>query len=304
MSCFDESSGTADCVPSVGLMDGTVFREALLAMKGEPTFAHEAAQIEDYMQQRAVTGINGNVGWQDADAPHGSEFNWDTTGQEEVAIWGAHFKATSSDRAPCQFGSLNDRAVDAILAYDPWSATWAYHGSAAGWGDFSNNGKWMVEGGWEREGGHHRAGLNAIPLIERFRAHPDDIFLLEVAMGGMTDTGVLSNIDSDGAASMGYHCYPSCRSTILTRATTALGFLARPSTSERMSSTTARCSGSSATSASCPPTPSPRPVAVALAAVVAADTPSPQRTRSTPGCTSRPSASTCSVRWAPSRRRR
>lgn len=206
MSCYNPDTDEASCIPSVGLMDGTVFREALLAMKSEPSFVKEAAQIEGYMRNRTVTGIGGKVGWQDADAPYGSEFNWDTTGQEEVAIWGAYFNATSSARAPFQYGELNARAVDAILAYDPWSATWAYHGSAGGWGDFSNNAKWMVEGGWEREGGHYRAGLNAIPLIERFRAYPDDLFLLEVAMGGMT--GVLSNIDADGAASMGYHCYP------------------------------------------------------------------------------------------------
>jgi len=39
----------------------------------------------------------------------------------------------------------------------------------------------MVNGGWEREAGHYRAGLNSIPVIERFRTHPDEWFLLEVA---------------------------------------------------------------------------------------------------------------------------
>lgn len=206
MCCYNEETGGADCIPTVGLMDGTVFREVLLAMKREVLFAKEAAQIEGYMFNRTVFGVHGSLGWADQDAPYGSEFNWDTTGQEEVAVWGAYFNASSSPAAPYPYGELNARAVDAILAYDPWSATWAYHGSAGGWGDFSNNAKWMVEGGWEREGGHYRAGLNAIPLVERFRAHPDDLFLLEVAMGGMT--GVLANIDADGAPSMGYHCYP------------------------------------------------------------------------------------------------
>ena len=53
---------------------------------------------------------------------------------------------------------------------------------------------------------HYRAGLNAIPLFESFRYNPDDLFLLEVAMGSYL--GQLSNIDDSGAASMGFHSYP------------------------------------------------------------------------------------------------
>ena len=87
-------------------------------------------------------------------------------------------------RMPCAAGELALRAVNSILAYMPSTPNFAYHGSAGGWGDFSNNGKWMVRGGWEREGGHYRAGLNSIPLIERYRSHPDELYLLEVAMGG------------------------------------------------------------------------------------------------------------------------
>ena len=64
----------------------------------------------------------------------------------------------------------------------------------------------MIRGGWEREGGHYRAGLNSIPLIERYRSHPDDLYLLETALGGIT--GVLANIDQDGAPSMAFHLYP------------------------------------------------------------------------------------------------
>lgn len=118
-------------------------------------------------------------------------------------MWGAFFNATSTDPHK---GSLQKRAVDSILAYMPSTPSFAYHGSAWGAGDFSNNGKWMVRGGWEREGGHYRAGLNSIPLAERFRAYPDELYLLEVAMGGMT--GVLGNIDADGAPSMAFHLYP------------------------------------------------------------------------------------------------
>jgi len=120
-----------------------------------------------------------------------------------VGVWGAFFNASSADPHK---GSLQKRAVDSILAYMPSTPNFGYHGSAGGWGDFSNNGKWMVRGGWEREGGHYRAGLNSIPLAERYRSHPDELFLLEVAMGGIT--GVLGNIDADGAPSMAFHLYP------------------------------------------------------------------------------------------------
>ena len=160
--------------------------------------------VHGMMRNRTLVGTKpGQVPWNEMDAPYGSEFNWDTTGQEEVGVWGAFFNASSADPHK---GSLQKRAVDSILAYMPSTPNFGYHGSAGGWGDFSNNGKWMVRGGWEREGGHYRAGLNSIPLAERFRAYPDELYLLEVAMGGMT--GVLGNIDADGAPSMAFHLYP------------------------------------------------------------------------------------------------
>ena len=156
------------------------------------------------MYNRTIGGTRpGSVPWNDQDAPYGSEFNWDTTGQEEVGVWGAYFNASSPD--PYK-GELQLRAVESILAFMPSTPSFGYHGAAAGWGDFSNNGKWMVRGGWEREGGHYRAGLNSIPLAERYRSHPDDFYLLEVAIGGMTS--VLGNIDASGAPSMAFHLYP------------------------------------------------------------------------------------------------
>ena len=41
-------------------------------------------------------------------------------------------------------GELQQRAVSSILAFMPSTPNFGYHGSAGGWGDFSNNGKWMV----------------------------------------------------------------------------------------------------------------------------------------------------------------
>eukprot|EP00931_Biecheleriopsis_adriatica_P087861 TRINITY_DN62274_c0_g1_i1.p1 TRINITY_DN62274_c0_g1~~TRINITY_DN62274_c0_g1_i1.p1 ORF type:complete len:1083 (+),score=173.21 TRINITY_DN62274_c0_g1_i1:469-3249(+) len=185
--------------PGTGLMDGTIFREVLKSLKHEG-MSDLASQIELNMRHR-VFGVDGTAGWNAMEFPYGSEFNWDTTGQEECAVWGAYFNASN-----LTYGSLNSRVIDAILAFQPSTWNWAWHGSAEGWGDFSNNGKWMVTGGWEREGQHYRAGLNSIPLAERFRADPDDTYLLEVAMGAMT--GTLTNIDEEGAPSMAFHTHP------------------------------------------------------------------------------------------------
>jgi len=195
--CYNGNSFT--CIPDVGVMDGTVFREVLLALKEEAladaaTWQSKANLIQQMMSTRTAA-------WNTQPAPFGSEFNWDTTGQEEVAIWGAYFNSSSST-----YGNLNQRVVDAILAYTPNVPVWAWHGSAAGWGDFSNNGKWMVMEGWEREGQHYRAGLNAIPVIERFRTYPNETYLLETAMGGLS--GTLCNIDENGAPSMAFHTHP------------------------------------------------------------------------------------------------
>lgn len=64
----------------------------------------------------------------------------------------------------------------------------------------------MVTGGFEREGGHYRSGLNSIPVIERYRSHPDDFYLLLVGVGGVM--APLPNIDADGAPSMAFHTHP------------------------------------------------------------------------------------------------
>lgn len=193
------------CVPSVGLMDGTVFREVLVALEVE-AWGPWAELIRGMMYNRTVAGVGGDSkGWLNEDAPFGSEFNWDTTGQEEVGVWGAHFDVSSSGWWGTN-QSLVSRVNDAILAYTPSLPYWALHGSAAGWGDFSNNAKWMVTGGWEREGGHYRAGLNSIPLLEEYRRRPDDVYLLHVGLGGVAS--VMPNIDHTGAPSMGFHTYP------------------------------------------------------------------------------------------------
>ena len=121
----------------------------------------------------------------------GSEFAWDTTGQEEAYIWGAWFangsksgsgiggsghvgggggkghggkehgaKKETGDREArgraaatkeeSAAAKLAESALAQILAYTPLVPNWAWHGSAYGMGDFSNNGYYRFWGGNER----------------------------------------------------------------------------------------------------------------------------------------------------------
>lgn len=72
----------------VGFMDGTVAREVLVALKTEgaayATFAQLAATLESNMATRQAH-------WAATPYPYGSEFGFDTTGQEEVVIWSLYF---------------------------------------------------------------------------------------------------------------------------------------------------------------------------------------------------------------------
>lgn len=71
--------GGFDCPISVGLMDGTVFREVLRALDDEgAAFAADAARVRSLMRNRTLGG-GGLTGWASADYPAGSEFAWDTT---------------------------------------------------------------------------------------------------------------------------------------------------------------------------------------------------------------------------------
>lgn len=118
-------------------------------------------------------------------------------------MWGAYFNASDPG---WMHGDLNSRTVDSILGYMGSTPTWAFNGAAYGMCDFSNNAKWMVTGGCEREGGHYRAGLNSIPVIERYRRNPDDFYLLQTGVAGIM--AVMPNIDANGAPSMAFHTHP------------------------------------------------------------------------------------------------
>ena len=146
--------------------------------------------------------------WADNPLPYGSEFSWDSTGQEEAYIWGRFFNQSE----------LADVVLDAVLAYDPSVPSWGFHGGALSYGDVGNNAydpwnatthttSYPLGGGSERVSGHYRAGLNAVPVLAEYKRNPDDMYLLRLAVGGITNC--LPNIDSDGAAAMGFHLSPA-----------------------------------------------------------------------------------------------
>ena len=66
------------------------------------------------------------------------------------------------------------------------------------------NGKPNYTQPWpERNLHHYGSSLNGKPLLRAYEINPDDSYLLEPAIGAMV--GVLSNIQPNGAASMGFH---------------------------------------------------------------------------------------------------
>ena len=163
-----------------GLMDGTNFRTILRALRAEG-WHNEAATVEGIMLNRTVAGVengcryyvppgqptgdrgpaypgchwylasNRSTPWAEQTGlpGAGSEFAWDTTGQEEAYIWGAYF----GERGHTNAAKLATSALDQILAYTPLVPNWAWHGSAYGVGDFGNNGYYRTS---ERVLQHYR----------------------------------------------------------------------------------------------------------------------------------------------------
>ncbi len=82
---------------------------------------------------------------------------------------------------------------------------WAYCGSARRYWDFVINGK-LVWGN-EREFHHYGSTLNAIPILDHFRAFPSQQHLLR--LGGCALMGHLSLHAPSGAASMAWHGDPA-----------------------------------------------------------------------------------------------
>jgi hypothetical protein len=53
---------------------------------------------------------------------------------------------------------------------------------------------------------HYGSGINAIPVLDAYRRHPDDLYLLRVGYGGVM--GSITGIDEQGFGSAAFHSYP------------------------------------------------------------------------------------------------
>lgn len=169
----------------LGLMEGSIFLAVLEDLKREG-FREKAAEIESLMKERTDV-------WSREEYPFGSEMAWDSTGQEEVYAW-------------CKYFGYDDKALvslNSIIGYMPTVPHWGYNGNARRYWDFLYGGKLKRI---ERQLHHYGSGLNAIPVLDYYRAHPEDFYLLRVGYGG--SMGALSNIDREGFASAAFHTFP------------------------------------------------------------------------------------------------
>ncbi|MXP27052.1 hypothetical protein GRI39_13545 [Altererythrobacter indicus] len=168
-----------------GQMEGDVFLDILKDLKREGMDA-EAAHLERLMRERADH-------WRSLPYPYGSEMAWDSTGQPEVYAWMRYFG----------YQPEADSTREVILSYDPTVPSWGYNGNARRYWDFLYGGKYPRI---ERQIHHYGSALNAVPLLEAYRANPKDFHLLRVGFGGIM--GGITNIDQDGFGSAAFHAWP------------------------------------------------------------------------------------------------
>ncbi len=168
-----------------GQMEGDVFVAVLEDLRREGQ-TEKADTLEAVMRARAER-------WRKQAYPFGSEMPWDSTGQEEVYAWTRHF-------------GFDDKAqvtLDAVLGYMPTIPSWGYNGSARRYWDFLYGGKYPR---LERQLHHYGSGINAIPVLDAYRRHPDDLYLLRIGYGGTM--GAITGIDRQGFGSAAFHSYP------------------------------------------------------------------------------------------------
>lgn len=172
-----------------GQMEGSVFLFILKDLLREQ-FDELATDLTTKMKERAVH-------WKALKYPFGSEMPWDCTGQEEVYMWSDYF---GYDRKA-------EVTLNAILAYMPAIAHWAYNGNAHRYWDFLYGGKSGKTSRVERQIHHYGSALNAIPVLHHYRKHPENFHLLKIGYGGLM--GSISNITQDGFAPAAFHSFPS-----------------------------------------------------------------------------------------------
>ena len=170
-----------------GLMVGSIFAlvYADLVREGMSELAAELDGVRNTRMKK----------WLALEFPYGSEFPWDSTGHEEIHTW----------LLMHQHHLAANRTVQAVLAYSSVVPHWAYCGSARRYWDFTINGK--TQWGNEREFHHYGSTLNAVPVLDSYRAYPARSHLLR--LGTCALLGHLSNIHPSGAASMAWHGDPS-----------------------------------------------------------------------------------------------
>ena len=169
----------------LGLMEGTIFLELLKDLKREG-WTEKADEVERLMKERADV-------WKIEEYPFGSEMAWDSTGQEEVYDW-------------CKYFGYDDKAtvsLNSIIGYMPLIPHWGYNGNARRYWDFLYAAKLRRI---ERQIHHYGSGLNAIPVLDYYRSHPDDEYMLRIGYAGAN--AALTNVDRDGFASAAFHTYP------------------------------------------------------------------------------------------------
>ncbi len=171
---------------NVGLMGASAFTETLADMKREG-WTGKVAALETRMKMRADR-------WAAQAYPFGSEMAWDSTGQEEVYAWTRHFGHNPQ--------SLT--AINSIIGYMPLVPHWGYNGAARRYWDFIYAG--APGSRYERQLHHYGSGLNAVPVLARYREQPDDLHLLRIGYAGTM--GALTNIDQEGFASVAFHAFP------------------------------------------------------------------------------------------------
>lgn len=174
---------------NTGLMEGDIFVMVVKDLKREG-WNDKAAELEKAMKARADQ-------WNQEEYPFGSEMAWDSTGQEEVYAWTKYFG----------YDEKGEVSLDSILGYMPTVPNWGYNGNARRYWDFLYGSGQGPTSRIERQIHHYGSGINAIPVLDSYREHPDDYYLLRVGYGG--SMGALSSIDQDGFASAAFHAWPN-----------------------------------------------------------------------------------------------
>lgn len=137
--------------------------------------------------------------WNSLSFPFGSEFPWDSTGEEEIFTFAQRY---GNDIGPVAWRTTN-LTFNAVKAYTPDVPHWAYHGSSRRYWDFEVNGKFWA-GPTERALQHYGSGINSVVLLEGFRLFPNDTYAVQAGFAG--SWGSLTAIDVEtGAPHMAFH---------------------------------------------------------------------------------------------------